>query len=93
MTPGFFNIYKPRKYGYRYIYYDPKKEAQKEREKRLAEMETNPDEEFKSTIHRGSFREEYERNKTSRSSQNTSSNLRTILILAILIAIAYFLVK
>ena len=29
---GFFNLYKPREYKYRYIYYDPKKEAQKERD-------------------------------------------------------------
>ena len=93
MTPGFFNIYKPRKYGYRYIYYDPKKEAQKEREKRLAEMESNPDGEFKTTIHRGSFREEAERNKNSRKRQNVSSSLRTVLILFILLIIAYFLLK
>ena len=26
---SFFKLYKPREYGYRYIYYDPKKEAKK----------------------------------------------------------------
>lgn len=31
---GLFNLYKPKEYKYRYIYYDPKKEASKEREKK-----------------------------------------------------------
>lgn len=89
---GFFNIYKPKQYGYRYIYYDPKKEAQKEREKRLAEG-LNKDGEFKSTIHRGSFREEAAKNKSTRSNQAAKSNIRLILILFVLLVLAYYLLK
>ena len=37
MHTGFFNLYKPREYKFRHIYYDPKKEAAKEREQRLAD--------------------------------------------------------
>ncbi len=89
---GFFNLYKPRKYDYRYIYYDPKKEAQKEREKRLAEGGES-DGEFKTTIRRGSFREEAARNKSSRSGQVAKSNIRLILILFFLLLLAYYLLK
>jgi len=32
---GLFSLYKPKEYKYRYIYYDPKKEALKEREKKI----------------------------------------------------------
>lgn len=88
---GFFNIYKPRKYDYRYIYYDPKKEAQKEREKQLAE--DKPEGEYKSSIQRGSFRAEASKNKNSRSKQTTISNIRLVLILFVLLLIAYFLLK
>ena len=38
---GFFKLYKPKTYNYRYIYYDPKKEAQKEREERYATKDEN----------------------------------------------------
>ena len=31
MITGFFNLYKPRKFNHRFIYYDPIKEALKER--------------------------------------------------------------
>lgn len=87
---GFFNIYKPKKYGYRFIYYDPKKEAQKEREKRLTE---GNDGEFKTSIHRGSFRDEAAKNKSSRSSQSGRSNIRLIIILFVLLLLAYYLLK
>ena len=43
---NFFKLYKPKTYNYRYIYYDPKKEAQKEREEKYASRtvtrNTNP---------------------------------------------------
>lgn len=90
---GFFNLYKPRKYSYRHIYYDPKKEARKEREKKLAEGTENESGEFKSTIRRGSFRQEAEKNKSSRGNQSTKSNIRFVIILFILLVIAYYLLK
>lgn len=47
---GLFNLYKPKEYKYRYIYYDPKKEASKEREKKMEESKTNADGTYKPTI-------------------------------------------
>jgi len=87
---SFFKIYKSKGYGYRHIYYDPKKEAQKEREKRMADSNEG---EFKTTIRRGSFRAEAAKNKSSRSNQTAKSNIRLILIVFVLLLLAYYLLK
>jgi hypothetical protein len=91
---GLFNLYKPKEYKYRYIYYDPKKEASKEREKKLEESKTNADGTYKPTIlKRGAFREMANQNKSIRREQARSSNIRIFIILALLLAITYFLIK
>lgn len=90
---GFFNLYKPRKYNPRFIYYDPKKEAQKEREKRLAESKENGEGEFKTTIRRGTFREYATRSQDSRRRGANISNMLFFIILFILLALAYYLLK
>lgn len=91
---GLFNLYKPKEYKYRYIYYDPKKEASKEREKKMEESKTNADGTYKPTIlKRGAFREMANQNKSIRQEQARSSNIRIFIILALLLAITYFLIK
>ncbi|MEA4850313.1 hypothetical protein SDC9_162395 [bioreactor metagenome] len=91
---GLFNLYKPKEYKYRYIYYDPKKEASKEREKKMEESKTNADGTYKPTIlKRGAFREMANQNKSIRREQARSSNIRIFIILALLLAITYFLIK
>jgi hypothetical protein len=91
---GLFNLYKPKEYKYRYIYYDPKKEAQKEREQQLSNQEkVANDGEYRPTIRRGTFREMADKNKNARREQAQKSNVRLIMILIILLAIAYFLLK
>ncbi len=91
---GLFNLYKPKEYKHRYIYYDPKKEASKEREKRMDESKTNADGTYKPTIlKRGAFREMANQNKSMRKEQARSSNVRIFIILALLLAITYFLIK
>ena len=91
---GLFILYKPKEYKYRYIYYDPKKEASKEREKKLEESKTNADGTYKPTIlKRGAFREMANQNKSIRREQARSSNIRIFIILALLLAITYFLIK
>lgn len=93
---GLFNLYKPKEYKYRYIYYDPKKEAQKEREMKQAGQEkSKEDGVYRPTIiRRGVFREMSDNNKKGyRTQQAMKSNFRLIIILIILIAIAYFLVR
>ena len=91
---GLFNLYKPKEYKHRYIYYDPKKEASKEREKKMEESKTNADGTYKPTIlKRGAFREMANQNKSIRREQARSSNIRIFIILALLLAITYFLIK
>jgi len=90
---SFFKLHKPREYGYRYIYYDPKKEAQKEREKRMQEAAQNGESGYKTTLHRGSFRQQAEKNKFARTHQTQQSNIRLIIILLILLTITYFSLK
>ena len=91
---GLFNLYKPKEYKYRYIYYDPKKEASKEREKKMEESKTNADGTYKPTIlKRGAFREMANQNKSIRREQARSSKIRIFIILALLLAITYFLIK
>ena len=91
---GLFSLYKPKEYKYRYIYYDPKKEAQKEREKQREAAEKMAESgEYKPTIRRGPFREMAQQNSKARSEMSRQSNIRLIIIMALLFAIAYFLLK
>ncbi len=94
---NFFKLYKPREYGYRPIYYDPKKEAMKERMKQ-AEVEKNTvdaaaDSDYKPSIKRGTFREMAQQNKRTRMNEMRKSNIRLVLILAFLLLIVYFLLR
>lgn len=90
---GFFNIYKPKEYKPRFIYYDPKKEAMKEREKqRLHDENLEKDGEFHTSIRRGSFRAMADMNRKTRTDMSKQSNFRVLVILAVLLALAYFLV-
>lgn len=90
MKMGFFKLYKPKEYKYRFIYYDPKKEAQKEREKKLAEEQNNSGE-FRPSIKRGMFREMADKNKMDMKSQIRNSNVRLILIIVFLLILMYFI--
>ncbi|MDD3078783.1 MAG: hypothetical protein PHH37_06735 [Paludibacter sp.] len=87
---GFFNLYKPKEYNYRYIYYDPKKEAKKERDK---ETNGNEDGEYKRIIRRGTFREMAEKNKRARIEEMRKTNIRLIIIVLILLAFAYYILS
>lgn len=90
---GFFDFHKPLEYKYKYIYYDPKKEAQKEREKRFADAK-GENGEFKSSIRRGTFREVADKTRGgSRTKQNKQSNIRLVVIILILFLVFYLLVK
>lgn len=89
---GFFNLYKPRKYDYRYIYYDPEKEKRKEREKQMSGEEEKG--EYRPSIQRGTFREMAQKNlERTRSEQRRNSNIRLIFIILALLACAYFILS
>jgi hypothetical protein len=86
---GLFNLYKPRKYDYRYIYYDPEKEKKQEREKRMSGEEKG---EYRPSIKRGTFREMASQNLSkTRSEQRRNANIRLIFIILALLACAYFI--
>ncbi len=91
---NFFKLHKPLVYKYRPIYYDPKKEAAKERQKQMAEgTEDENSGTYRPFIRRGTFREMADKRDTSRKSDIRKSNVRLVVIIGILILIAYFLMK
>lgn len=88
---GFFKLHKPLEYKYRYIYYDPKKEAQKEREQKINSGEQEGG--YKRTIQRGTFREMANQRHAQRKSSVMQSNIRLLIIIAILLLVMYFLIS
>lgn len=91
---GFFKLYKPREYKPRFIYYDPKKEAQKEREEKYAKKDPAEEPgEFKTSIRRGSFREQRNEQRRVYRDHARQANIRLIIIIAVMLLIAYFILK
>lgn len=99
---SFFKLHKPMVYKYKPIYYDPEKEARKEREQRMAaagekkdgEKKDGEPKEFKTSIRRGTFRQMADKNRdTARSSELKKSNTRLIIIILILFLVLYLLIK
>lgn len=90
---GLFNLYKPKEYRYRYIYYDPQKEAQKERLKKEQEHQQAVEAgEYKPTIRRGTFKEMAQKNTNLRREQIRQSNIRLLIILSVLLIVVYYLI-
>ena len=71
MSVLFPKVNKPREWDYRPIYFDPEKEARKE--KQLARL------------HRGSFREEHEKNMTELRKKRQSRLVLWLVLLGLLI--------
>lgn len=95
---SFFKLHKPSVYKYKPIYYDPKKEAQEERKKRMEQANKPAEEQAKGEyepqiLKPGIFREIADKERHSTRSKTRESNIRVIIILLILLAIAYFLLK
>lgn len=88
---GFFSLHKPLQYKYRYIYYDPKKEAQKEREQKMNAQEQEGG--YKRIIQRGTFREMANQRHAQRKSSVVQSNIRLLVIIGILLLVMYFLLS
>ena len=101
MIPFFFKIYKPQTYSYKPRYYDPQKEARKEREKKYGKNDDDENVEnngeYRHSLHRGSFREELEKERGLRGStyrkHSRQSNTRLIIIVAILGLIAFLMLR
>lgn len=93
---SFFKLHKPLVYKYKPIYYDPKKEAQKDRMKKMeqeGQTEVINEGYEPKVLRRGSFREMADKNRNSKHAQTRQSNIRLVLIILILLLIAYFLVR
>ncbi|OIP82399.1 MAG: hypothetical protein AUK44_07840 [Porphyromonadaceae bacterium CG2_30_38_12] len=86
---GLFSLYKPREYGYRYIYYDPKKEEIRAKEKQIAAELAG--EARQPILKRGVFKEMALKNKNIRVAEMRKSNLRLVIILFLMLAILYFI--
>ena len=76
MSVLFPKVNKPREWDYRPIYYDPEKEARKEKLARL---------------HRGFFREQHEKNMQTQKSKNNSRLIFWIALLVLALALYLFL--
>ena len=95
---SFFKLHKPSVYKYKPIYYDPKKEVQEERKKRMEQANKPAEEQAKGEyepqiLRPGIFREIADKERHSTRRKTRESNIRVIIILLILLAIAYFLLK
>jgi len=89
-VPRFFKLPKPRKFSYSPRYWDPEKEDMEDRIRRIKqemgiESGNKP---AKITITRGSFRQ-FKRGTKIKA--NRSSNIRLIIILAVLFLLAYLI--
>jgi hypothetical protein len=87
--PRFFRLAKPKTFNYKPVFYDEREEKLKERiEKIKRDMGEEKTEDYKPQIVRGSMRGYLKRSRTA----NRYSSLRLILIFAILLAIAYYII-
>ena len=77
MSVLFPKVNKPREWDYRPIYYDPEKEARKE--KKLARLQ------------HGTFREEHEKNMTELRQKKQSKLVFWLVLLGLLIFAFYFI--
>lgn len=86
--PGFFKTYRPRQFNYSPLYYDKRKD---ELEERIRKIETEYGAEHmdvKVGITRGSMR----RGHVDRVRANRASTIKVLIIAAILMLIAYYLI-
>lgn len=85
MSVLFPKVNKPREWDYRPIYYDKDKEARKEK---LARLQHGGKEGH--GLHRGSFREEHERNQSASQKATRTSRLAFWIALLILLVFAFY---
>ncbi len=96
---SFYNVRKPRQFEHKPIYYNPRKEALEERERKIKRelgLE-EPEQDFKPSI-KGTFVEgtshlKKSYNKGDNARSRTYKNVRLIVLLSLLGAILWFLFK
>ena len=87
MSVLFPKVNKPREWDYRPIYYDKEKEARKEKLARLQHGDNSHH-----NLHRGSFREEHEKNQAGVNKIQRTSRLFFWIALFILLIFAFYFV-
>lgn len=88
----FFRTPKPKQFKYTPLYYNPEKEALKEREQQIKqELGLTDDEAPRVSLIKGQFRRNYDRKIKGRA--KNKSNFRLILIVIVLSLIAYYMLK
>jgi len=88
--PRFIKLPQNKRFSYSPRYWDPEKEEREDRIRRIKhEMGIDiPSDPTRSTITRGSFRQA---RKTIKTKASRSSNIRLVIILAVLLFLAYLL--
>ncbi len=86
--PSFFQTGKPRRFHYQPLYYDPEKEALEQRIAQIEqEMGLRKGEAYVPRIRRGQMASYFKRKSQRR---ERVSNIRLLIILAVLFLLAYF---
>lgn len=88
----FFKTTKPKQFNYTPRYYDPDKEALKEREQQIKQEMglTDGDDTPRVSLIKGQMRRQFEQNRRSRA--KGKSTLRLIVIIAVLLLLVYFMI-
>ncbi len=87
--PRFFKLAKPKSFNYIPVFYDEREEKLKERvEKIKSELGAEKAKDYKPIIVRGTMRGHLKKSRTA----GRYSSIRFILIFAILLAIAYYII-
>jgi len=89
-VPRFIKLPRPKRFSYSPLYWDPEKEEREDRIRQIKqEMGINSGRDpNRTTIKRGSFRQAKQKTKVKAS---RSSNIRLLIILAVLFLLAYLL--
>lgn len=91
----FFRLPKPKKFEYTPLYYDPKKEAMEERERRISSELTGEalnEEDYANRI-KGSMRSASKRKQQKdQKSDARTSNIRIVLIILVLAFLAWYFI-
>lgn len=89
VIPNFFRQRKPRQFNYKPLFYDPNKEMQEQRIKRIKDIAGEDNQlPYTPSLSKGSFRSYH---RTRSRNVHTGSNARLFVIILLLGLLAYFL--
>lgn len=90
----FFHTPKPRQYNLKPRYWDPEQEERDTRNRRRnAELGIKEDGDFKPLISKGEFRKGMTQSKWSAQSQRKKTNTRLLVLIALAVALAWYMLR